>query len=161
MKHCPTCKRVYIDDRMKFCRTDGTHLVDDKAPTSSTSTVIFSDQNAEDLVNEPLQTYASSIAVLPFVNISADPENEYFCDGLAEELINALARIEGLKVAARTSAFSFKGKNADVREIGRKLAVGTILEGSVRKAGDQLRITAQLINVANGYRVWSEKYDRR
>jgi len=108
-----------------------------------------------------MQSQTASIAVLPFVNMSADQENEYFCDGLAEELINALARIEGLKVAARTSAFSFKGKDEDLREIGRKLAVGTILEGSVRKAGDQLRITAQLINVADGYRVWSEKYDRR
>src|SRR5262249_48572847 len=80
---------------------------------------------------------------------------------LAEELLNALAKIEALRVAARTSAFSFKGKEADVREIGRKLNVGTVLEGSVRKAGDRLRITAQLVNVADGYHLWSERYDRQ
>jgi serine/threonine protein kinase/Flp pilus assembly protein TadD len=102
-----------------------------------------------------------SIAVLPLLNMSADPENEYFCDGLAEELLNALAKIEGLKVAARTSAFFFKGKEVDVRDIGQKLGVGTVLEGSVRKAGNRLRITAQLINVADGYHLWSERYDRQ
>jgi serine/threonine protein kinase/tetratricopeptide (TPR) repeat protein len=102
-----------------------------------------------------------SIAVLPLLNMSADPENEYFCDGLAEELLNALAKIEGLKVAARTSAFFFKGKEIDVREIGQKLGVGTVLEGSVRKAGNRVRITAQLIDVADGYHLWSERYDRQ
>jgi eukaryotic-like serine/threonine-protein kinase len=102
-----------------------------------------------------------SIAVLPFVNMSADPENEYFCDGLAEELLNALAKIESLRVAARTSAFSFKGKEVDVRDIGRKLNVDTVLEGSVRKAGNRLRITAQLINAADGYHLWTERYDRQ
>ncbi|MFQ6116519.1 MAG: tetratricopeptide repeat protein, partial [bacterium] len=101
-----------------------------------------------------------AIAVLPFVNMSADPENEYFCDGLAEELINALTHIKNLRVVARTSAFSFKGKDIDIREIGKKLSVKTLLEGSVRKAGNRLRITAQLINVADGYHLWSEKYDR-
>jgi adenylate cyclase len=101
-----------------------------------------------------------SIAVLPFANISADEENEYFCDGLAEELLNGLAKIEALSVAARTSAFSFKGKEIDIREIGRKLNVSSVLEGSVRKAGNRLRITAQLINVADGYHLWSERYDR-
>jgi eukaryotic-like serine/threonine-protein kinase len=101
-----------------------------------------------------------SIAVLPFVNISADPENEYFCDGLAEELINALTRIEPMQVVARTSAFSFKGKGLDVREIGKKLNVHHVLEGSVRRSGSRLRITAQLIDVSNGYHIWSEKYDR-
>jgi TolB-like protein len=83
--------------------------------------------------------------------MSADPENEYFSDGISEEIINALARIDGLRVAARTSAFSFKGKQVEVAEIGRKLNVDTVLEGSVRKAGDRLRITAQLIKVADGY----------
>jgi TolB-like protein/predicted ATPase/Tfp pilus assembly protein PilF len=101
-----------------------------------------------------------SIAVLPFVNISNDPDNEYFCDGLAEELLNALSKIEALRVAARTSAFSFKDKEADIREIGRKLNVTTVLEGSVRKAGNRLRITAQLVNIADGYHLWSERYDR-
>ncbi len=103
---------------------------------------------------------APSIAVLPFVNMSPDPENEYFGDGLAEELINALTKLKGLHVAARTSAFTFRGREADIREIGKKLDVSTILEGSVRKAGNRLRITAQLINIADGYHLWSERYDR-
>jgi TolB-like protein len=102
-----------------------------------------------------------TIAVLPFTNISADAENEYFCDGLAEELTNALAKLDRMRVVARTSAHAFKGKQADVREIGRKLGVGTVLEGSVRKSGDRLRITVQLVNVADGYHLWSEGYDRR
>ena len=102
-----------------------------------------------------------SIAVLPFVNLSGDPENEYFSDGLAEELLNALAGIAELKVAARTSAFAFKGVNADVREIGQALDVETVLEGSVRKHGDQVRITAQLIDASDGYHIWSQEYDRR
>jgi TolB-like protein/class 3 adenylate cyclase len=97
-----------------------------------------------------------SIAVLPFVNMSADPENEYFSDGISEEILNALAKVEGLQVTARTSSFSFKGKNEDVRQIGNKLGVTAILEGSVRKAGKKLRITAQLINTADGYHIWSE-----
>lgn len=101
-----------------------------------------------------------SIAVLPFVNMSADPENEYFCDGLAEELLNALSKIEDLKVAARTSAFSFKGKNVNINEIGQALNVSTVLEGSLRRAGNRLRITVQLIEVSGGYQLWSERYDR-
>jgi serine/threonine protein kinase/tetratricopeptide (TPR) repeat protein len=102
----------------------------------------------------------TSIAVLPFANLSAQPEQEYFCDGITEEIINALARVESLHVVARTSAFAFKGKNEDIREIGRKLNVGTILEGSVRRAGNRLRVTAQLIAVADGCHLWSERYDR-
>jgi serine/threonine protein kinase/tetratricopeptide (TPR) repeat protein len=101
-----------------------------------------------------------SVAVLPFVNMSPDPENEYFSDGLSEELINALSKLEGLHVPARTSAFRFRGKDLDIREIGRLLNVATVLEGSVRKAGNRIRITAQLIDVADGYHIWSEKYDR-
>ena len=101
-----------------------------------------------------------SIAVLPFVNMTADPDNEYFSDGLAEELINALSQLDGLHVTARTSAFRFRGKDVDIREIGNQLNVSTVLEGSVRKAGTRLRITAQLINVADGFHLWSEKYDR-
>ncbi len=101
-----------------------------------------------------------SIAVLPFVNMSADPENEYFSDGLSEELINALTKLEGLHVVARTSAFRFRGKEVDLRDVGKQLNVGTVLEGSVRKSGNRLRITAQLINVADGYHIWSERYDR-
>ena len=101
-----------------------------------------------------------SIAVLPFENLSSDRENEYFGDGMAEEIINALAQVEGLRVAARTSAFSFKGKPDDLRVVGEKLGVATVLEGSVRKAGNRIRVTAQLIAVADGYHLWSERYDR-
>jgi serine/threonine protein kinase/tetratricopeptide (TPR) repeat protein len=103
---------------------------------------------------------AASIAVLPFTNLSSDPENDFFADGITEEIINALAQIEDLHVAARTSAFSFKGKHVDLRIIGERLNVRTVLEGSVRKAGNRLRIMAQLINVADGYHLWSERYDR-
>jgi TolB-like protein/class 3 adenylate cyclase len=101
-----------------------------------------------------------SIAVLPFINMSADPENEYFSDGIAEEILNALVKVEGLLVTARTSTFSFKGKNMDVREIGTQLGVSHILEGSVRKAGNKVRITAQLVSSADGYHLFSETYDR-
>jgi TolB-like protein/Flp pilus assembly protein TadD len=102
-----------------------------------------------------------SIAVLPLVNLSRDPDQEYFADGLAEELLNLLAKVPGLHVAGRTSSFSFKGKNEDLRAIGQKLNVKTVLEGSVQRAGDRLRITTQLINAADGYHVWSETYDRK
>ena len=101
-----------------------------------------------------------SIAVLPFANMSADPEQEYFCDGMAEEIIDALARLDGLRVVARTSAFQFRGKGHDLREVGEKLRVKTVLEGSVRKAGKRLRINAQLISASDGYHLWSERYDR-
>ncbi len=100
-----------------------------------------------------------SIAVLPFVNMSADPENEYFSDGISEEILNALTRVDGLQVTARSSSFSFKGKNEDVRQIGSKLGVSTVLSGSCRKSGKRMRITAQLINTNDGYQVWSEVYD--
>lgn len=101
-----------------------------------------------------------TIAVLPFANMSADPDNDYFCDGLAEELSNALANVDGLKVAARTSAFAFKNRNTGVTEIANALGVSTILEGSVRRSGNHLRISVQLINAADGYHIWSERYDR-
>jgi serine/threonine-protein kinase len=102
-----------------------------------------------------------TLAVLPFINMSADAENEFFSDGMTEELINALTRVEGLRVASRTSAFAYKGKDADIREIGQRLNVGAVLEGSVRRAGTRLRITAQLISVNDGYHMWSETYDRQ
>jgi len=102
----------------------------------------------------------ASIAVLPFINMSADPENEFFADGITEEIINALTQIDELRVAARTSAFSFKGMHVDLRIVGERLNVKTVLEGSVRKAGSRVRIMAQLINVADGYYLWSERYDR-
>jgi len=101
-----------------------------------------------------------SIAVLPFVNMSGDPENEYFSDGLSEELLNALVRMGGLQVTGRTSSFAFKGHNQDLREIGRLLSVANVLEGSVRKAGNQVRITAQLIKTSDGFHLWSETFDR-
>ncbi len=104
--------------------------------------------------------WKKSIAVLPFSNLSPEQEQGYFCDGLSEEIINALCHIRELKVVARTSAFAFKGKEIDIREVGEKLNVEAVLEGSVRKAGDRLRITAQLINVADGYHLWSERFDR-
>ena len=111
-------------------------------------------------IPQPTVSAAKSVAVLPFANMSADPENEYFTDGMAEEIINALSKIQSLRVASRTSSFAFKGKNEDIGEIGRKLKVSTVLEGSVRKIGNKLRITAQLVNVADGYQLWSERYDR-
>ena len=102
----------------------------------------------------------ASIAVLPFRNMSSDPENEYFSDGMTEEIINALTTIKDLKVAARTSSFMFKGEKIDIREVGEKLNVKTVLEGSVRKSGSKLRITAQLINIEDGYHIWSEVFER-
>jgi TolB-like protein/Flp pilus assembly protein TadD len=102
-----------------------------------------------------------SVAVLPFADMSPARDQEYFCDGVAEEITNALANLDGLRVAARTSAFSFKGKLEDVREIGRRLGVQAVLDGSVRKAGDRLRITVELIDIANGYHLWSDRFDRR
>jgi TolB-like protein/tetratricopeptide (TPR) repeat protein len=103
----------------------------------------------------------SSIAVLPFANLSGDASKDYFSDGMSEELLNLLARVPGLKVAARTSAFAYKGRNVDVREVGKALGVETVLEGSVRQSGDQVRITAQLIDAESGFHLWSETYDRR
>jgi len=101
-----------------------------------------------------------SIAVLPFVNMSADPENEYFSDGISEEILNALTHVDGIQVTARTSSFQFKGKNEDVRQIGAKLGVANVLEGTVRRAGKKVRINVQLINTTDGYHAWSEVYDR-
>ncbi len=176
MKRCPECRRDYYDDTLLYCLDDGNALLEGPAtlgadesatailsepgraaagfPSGEGKTEVF--QNSGNAVTES----SNSIAVLPFTNMSSDVENEYFCDGLAEELLNALAKIDELKVAARTSAFSFKGKNTNTGEIGRALGVKTILEGSVRKSGDRLRITVQLVNAADGYHVWSERYDR-
>jgi len=101
-----------------------------------------------------------SIAVLPFVDMSAQRDQDYFCDGIAEEIINALTRVEGLDVASRTSSFSFKGANIDIRTIGRRIGVDAVMEGSVRKAEDRLRINAQIVSVADGYHIWSGQFDR-
>jgi len=105
--------------------------------------------------------YENSIAVLPFVDMSPQKDQEYFCDGITEELINRLSNVKELRVPARTSVFTFKGKTGDIREIGNKLHVKLVLEGSIRKADDQLRITAQLINIEDGYHLWSETYNRK
>jgi TolB-like protein/Flp pilus assembly protein TadD len=105
-------------------------------------------------------THENSIAVLPFADMSADPGNEYFSDGISEEIINALTKVSGLFVASRTSAFAFRDSKEDVREIARKLNVRSVLEGSVRKAGNRLRITAQLIKADDGFHLWSERFDR-
>jgi serine/threonine protein kinase/tetratricopeptide (TPR) repeat protein len=102
----------------------------------------------------------ASAAVLPFLDLSPAKDQEYFSDGLTEELITSLSQVEGLRVAARTSSFQFKGRNADVRQVGRSLGVGAVVEGSVRKSGNQLRVAAQLVNVADGYQLWSQAYDR-
>jgi len=120
------------------------------------------DTVAESVVDEADSSRGgfNSIGVLPFVNMSDDPAQEYFSDGISEELLNALAKLKDLQVAARTSSFAFKGRNQPVRDIGAQLNVDTVLEGSVRKAGNKIRITAQLIEVENGYHLWSETYDR-
>jgi len=129
-------------------------------------------QSSEELISElnkigeaqtatiSVPEWKNSIAVLPFADLSPQKDQEYFCDGIAEELINALTKIKDLRVVARTSSFSFKDKQIDIRQIGKKLNVETLLEGSLRKAGNRLRITAQLISVEDGYHIWSERYDR-
>src|SRR5262249_10255157 len=109
---------------------------------------------------KPSSGKVASIAVLPFVNRSASADDEYFSDGLADELLNMLAKVRGLRVAARTSTFQFKGRSEDIATIGRKLNVAALLEGSVRKAGNRVRISVQLVKVSDGYQMWSETYDR-
>lgn len=171
MKRCPRCGREY-DVTMMFCLDDGTELLYGPASMDEPQTAILSGSQgvgdgrlaSEDATRQFGRSAevatANSIAVLPFANISSDADNEYFCDGLAEELLNALSKIDELKVAARTSAFSFKGKNAKVKEIAEALNVSSVLEGSVRKAGERIRISVQLVNAADGYQLWSERYDR-
>jgi serine/threonine protein kinase/Flp pilus assembly protein TadD len=120
-------------------------------PTITTPTQIVAPEGAQSV---------KSIAVLPFTNMSADAENEYFTDGMAEEIINALSKIKSLGVASRTTSFGFKGTTEDIREIGKKLEVQAVLEGSVRRMGNKIRVSAQLINVSNGLQLWSDRYDR-
>jgi TolB-like protein/predicted Zn-dependent protease len=133
-------------------RWDGLHFESDVARDLA--------KNAELLAAPAQQVEDESIAVLPFVNMSSDPEQEYFSDGISEELLNLLAKIPELRVAARTSAFSYKGKDTKIDVIGRELGVAHVLEGSVRKAGSKVRITAQLIRAETGYHLWSETWDR-
>ena len=111
-------------------------------------------------VPRPIPDRGPSVAVLPFVNLSADPDNEFFADGIAEEIITALSRVPGLRVAARTSAFAFRGRAIELAEVAAKLRVSAVLEGSVRRAGSRLRVSVQLVDVAGGYQLWSERYDR-
>ncbi|MDX1555262.1 MAG: hypothetical protein R3212_04485, partial [Xanthomonadales bacterium] len=111
-------------------------------------------------VPAPAQAPPGSLAVLPFANLSDDAENEYFSDGLSEEIRNQLARVPGLKVAARTSSFVFKGRDEDAREIGRRLSVATLLEGGVRRQGGVVRISLQLVKTSDGFQVWSENFER-
>jgi serine/threonine-protein kinase len=176
MKRCPECRRNYYDDSLSYCLDDGVPLLDGPAATAAEqNTMVFPgiftdsprpvsyDSQPETAILHALPVppadARNSIAVLPLVNVSADAENEYFCDGLAEELINSLARVDDLKVVARTSAFSFKGKNIDIAQIGSILNVKNILEGSVRKFGERMRISVNLVNATDGYHIWSEKYD--
>lgn len=113
-----------------------------------------------DSLNSATGIYKESIAVLPFISMSSDPDNEYFSDGITEEILNSLAKVDKLLVTSRTSSFAFKGKNTDIREIGKQLGVKTVLEGSVRKIGSKVRVTAQLIDTKDGYHRWSQVYDR-
>jgi len=174
MKRCPDCSRDYTDDTLSYCLDDGTPLLDGPASSDGTKTAILPADavsgesttrvfgSSDSGGTSAIASFAdeNSIAVLPFSNISADPENDYFCDGLADELLNALSKIKGLKVAARTSSFSFRGRESKVEEIGRSLDVGSVLEGSVRKAGNRLRVQLQLVDTANGFQIWSDRYDR-
>ena len=135
-------------------------FVPESGPVSKSGT-----ENAASLKPEPAVTEESapkmpSLAVLPFANMSSDPDNEFFSDGISEELLNLLVQVDGLRVPSRTSSFAFKGKNMDIKEIARQLAVEHILEGSVRKSGNQVRITAQLIDVKTDTHLWSNTYDR-
>ena len=129
------------------------------APDAGSKAQTVDSQAAND-AGQDTAASEKSVAVLPFVNMSSDPEQDYFSDGIAEEILNVLAQVPGLQVAARTSAFQFKGQNQDIQDIARQLGVAWVLEGSVRKAGDRVRVTAQLIKAEKGFHAWSETYDR-
>jgi adenylate cyclase len=173
MKRCPKCRRDFYDDSLLYCLDDGSALLDGPATVDEPATAILP-RTGNIAPEPPTRLFKSdpqagtvsmsgylpnSIAVLPFAHLTNDPDDEYFCDGLAEELINALSRVDDLKVVARTSAFAFKGKNIDISQIASILNVSNIVEGSVRKFGERMRINVQLINTADGYNVWSDKYD--
>ena len=168
MKRCPDCRRDYYDETLLFCLDDGARLL--SGPTSELSpTVAFPTfeapyESATKLFHSaaasPAKAATNTVAVLPFLNLSRDEEGDYFSDGLAEELLNVLSKIRGLRVAARTSAFSFKGKQTTIAEIGQILNVASVLEGSIRKADNRVRISVQLVKVEDGYQLWSERYDR-
>jgi TolB-like protein len=157
MKRCPKCGRLFEEKSLKFCRSDGTLLVRGSSNEATTNFLplwpVLHRTNA-------LPEATSSVAVVPFTSLTADPADEYFCVGLAEEIVHALSRIENLRVAAPTSAFSFKDKDIDVRDIGRALNVEVVLEGRIRRAKNKMRLTVQLVSTKTGYQVWSERYDR-
>jgi TolB-like protein/cytochrome c-type biogenesis protein CcmH/NrfG len=142
-----------VEHLLDGLRKAGLEIADEKKPATAGPTK--ADGRAVSGFSNP-----PAIAVLPFQNLSGDPDQDYFADGITEEIINALAHIPGLRVAGRSSAFSFKGRNEDLRSVGTKLGVASILEGTLRRSGDRLRITAQLIDAGNGYQLWSERYDR-
>ncbi len=168
MKRCPECMRDYYDDSLFYCLDDGASLLDGPASFNNAKTEVFSSPMR--IGEEPTFAYhaptssevrrLNSVAVLPFANLSGEASNEYFSDGLSEELLNVLSKINGLRVAARTSAFSFKGKPTTVAEIGMILNVAAVLEGSIRFAGKRIRVNVQLEDASNGYQLWSETYDR-
>src|SRR5580765_2311686 len=164
MKRCPKCRRDYYDDSLLYCLDDGSVLLEGPVGIHSTAppsihetdtpraeleTKIFGDIGGHHAGD------TNAIAVLPFANMSRDEDAEYFSDGLAEELLNVLSKIKGLRVAGRTSSFSFKGKQTNFAEIGRTLNVSSVLEGSVRMAGKHVLIAVQLVNVSDGYHLWS------
>ena len=156
MKRCPKCDRSFGEHSLRFCRSDGTLLVSGSEATTLLVPVGPTPHSLPRLLPES----TSSIAVLPFTNLTSDPANDYLCVGLAEELVHALSRIENLRVAAPTSAFSFKGKTVDVSSVGKTLNVDAVLEGSIRRSKNKMRITVQLVSAKNGYQLWSERYDR-
>src|SRR5688572_15107680 len=129
-------------------QVEGRHVIEEQQERDGRSAVIE-------------ERRAVSIAVLPFLDMNPDKDHDYFCEGLADELINNLASLPNLHVASRTSSFRFKSTTLDIREVGLRLNVNTVLEGSVRKAGSNFRITAQLVSAVDGYQLWSGKYDRR
>jgi TolB-like protein/Tfp pilus assembly protein PilF len=178
MKRCPECRRDYFDDSLLYCLDDGAALLEGPAtgdheavtvPNRTPETAglrpvvgLRADYPTEVLPPSFPGTFGAvnSIAVLPFANLSKDSDIEYFSDGLAEELSNVLSKIRGFRVAARTSAFSFKNSPSTVPEIGAKLNVASVVEGSVRMVGERMRVAVQLVNVADGFQVWSDSYDR-
>ena len=176
MKRCPECRRDYYDDSLLYCLDDGSALLE--GPASADHRTLEKPQGVDDFFSslssrhdfptrelDPhptlIQAPSNSIAVLPFVNIGNEPDIDYFSDGLAEELLTVLSKIRDLRVAARTSSFSFKGKPSTVSEIGQALHVGTVVEGSIRMSGGRVRIAVQLVKVEDGYQLWSSTYDRK
>jgi len=160
MKRCPKCNRLFDENSLKFCRSDGSVLV--TGSLTEANTIFFS--GAQPIAHtppRPLPDTPSSIAVLPFRNLTPDPANEYFGVGLADELVHSLTRIENLTVVGGAAAVSFRENDVDVRDLGRTLNVEMVLEGSIRRSKNKMRITVQLVSARSGFHVWSERYDRQ